>query len=68
MAHGFKYTKTLLSGMIFQGHIGYIPEASQGTVLSLEDTGFEHLKPAVNLLLDSRRLSNLPSEIQRINE
>lgn len=66
MAHGFQYTKTLLSGMIFQNLFSYLPEASQGTIHSLENTGFEHLKPAVNLLLDSWRSSNLPLEIHRI--
>lgn len=53
MAHGFMCTESLLSGMIFQGLIGYFPEASQGPALSLEYIDFEHPKPAINLLLHS---------------
>lgn len=53
MAHGFMCTETLLSGMIFQVLIGYFPDISQEPALCLEYTGFEHPKPAINLLRHS---------------
>lgn len=38
------YTKTLLTGRIFQWLRDHLPGARQGPVLSFECAGFEHLK------------------------